>query len=159
MKRLMIGIAVLLIAGAGGGIAMRQLVDAGPIYSVSQLDAVLRSHPAAVIGHVVLVRGAVGFCPIRIGCPPNIPPIMSERLGQPSPDPPLQLGYGPDQSLLASLRGLPVLGALIPPRPPLEDGYQGIVRVRIEPVSPAACFERLCFEGVLQDKARPIVSD
>ena len=159
MKRLKLGIAVLLIAGSAGGIAVRNLVDAGPIYSVSQLDAVLRSNPAALLGHVVLVRGIVGFCPVRAGCPPNIPPIISEKLGQPSPDPPLQLDYGPDQSLLASLRGLPVLGALVPSRPPLEDGYQGVLRMRIEPLPLVACYGPLCYKGVLQDRVPPRVSD
>ena len=156
MKWLVAGIAALLIAIAVV-VAMGGLVAAAPIYSVSQLDAGLRHHPAALVGHLVRVRGVVGFCPVRIGCPPNMPPILNDHLGVLSPEPPLQLDYGSGDggSLLSRLRGLPLLGVLVPARAPLVDGYQGVLRVRIEPVPLYACFERLCYEGVLQDKARP----
>lgn len=155
MKKRVAAVIVALILAACAGVAMRALADGGPIYSVPQIDAALRRDPASLVGRVVRVRGIVGFCPVRAGCPPNVPPVLNARLGTPSLDPPLQLDYGPDTMLLSTLRGLPVLGALVPQRPPLEDGYQGILRVRIEPVPPGLCFEHLCFEGVLQDRAQP----
>jgi len=156
MKWLVAGIATLLMAIAVV-VAVGALVAADPLYSVSQLDAGLRRHPAALVGHLVRVQGVVGFCPVRIGCPPNMPPILSPHLGPLSADPPLQLEYGSGDggSLLATLRRVPLLGGLLPARAPLVDGYQGILHVRIEPVPVYACFERLCYEGVLQDKVRP----
>jgi hypothetical protein len=159
MKLLVAGIAVmLLIGGAIAAVATHGLGGAEPVYSVSQLDAILQHHPASVVGHVIGVRGVVGFCPVRAGCPANIPPIISEKLGVPSPDPPLQLGFEPGNSLLANLRDLPVLGAFVPRPKRLVDGYAGVVRVRIEAEPPFACFERLCFEGVLQNTAAPVFS-
>lgn len=48
-----------------------------------------------------------------------------------------------------------VPGTLVPPQEPLVDGYEGVVRVRIEPALPGACYEPRCYQGVLQDRARP----
>ena len=155
MKWLVAALIALCIAGIAGVVLVRAIGPSGPVYSVSQLDALLRRNPAAVVDHVVSVRGVVGFCPVSIGCAPNIPPILGENLGPLGADPPLQLDYGPGDPLLATVRGFPLVGGLVPARAPLTDGYQGVLRVRIEPVSLGDCFERLCYEGVLMDKARP----
>jgi hypothetical protein len=150
MKWLLGGIAALLILVAGF-VGVRAIVSSDPIYSVSQLDAALKTHPATVVGHVIRVRGVVGYCPIRAGCPQNVPPIFAAHLGTISPDPPLQLEFGTSDSLTGKLRGFPLLGALIPPPQHLIDGFQGVLRVRIEVAPPYDCFEALCFRGVLQD--------
>lgn len=155
MKWFVAGIATLVIVGVVGVIAVRALVASDPVYSVSQLDAALRSHPATVVDHVIRVRGVVGFCSVRAGCPPNTPPILAAHLGPLSADPPLELQYGTGDRLLATLRGIPMLGALVPRPSPLLDGYQGVLRVRIQPALPYACYVRLCYEGVLQDKTQP----
>ncbi|HWE64571.1 MAG TPA: hypothetical protein VHB98_22880, partial [Chloroflexota bacterium] len=129
MKRLVAVLGALLIAGTAGGLAVHAVVPNDLTYSVSQLDAGLRRHPAAFVGHVVDVRGVVGFCPTTIGCPPNIPPILSPRLGQLSAVPPLQLDYGSGNTLLGTLRDLPLLGTMIPPPAHLVDGFDGVLRV------------------------------
>ena len=155
MKWVVGAVALVLIVAAASAAALRTLNRDEPVYSVSQLDAVLRRHPSTVVGHVIRVRGVVGFCPVRAGCPPNTPPILAAHLGTLSADPPLELEYGPGDTLLATIRGIPLLGTLVPRRSPLLDGYQGALRVRIQPALPYACYVRLCYEGVLQDKTQP----
>lgn len=155
MKRILLMIAALLIAGAVVAFAERARGAAGPIYSVAQIDARLRSDPASLMGRVVAVRGVVGFCPVRAGCPTGVPPVLSDHLGPLSPAPPLQLDFGPADPLLARLRAAPVIGAFVPPPRPLADGYQGVVHVRIEPTPLIDCYTRLCYKGVLLDFARP----
>src|SRR5712692_4331593 len=115
MKWQVVGLVTLLVAGTSGFVAARAMVGTDPIYSVSQVDAVLRTHPATLIGRVIRVRGVVGFCSVRAGCPPNTPPVLSPRLGPPSPDPSLELDYGPPSSLVAALRDVPFVGGYIPP--------------------------------------------
>ena len=59
MKRLALGLVILLIGGAVAVVIVRAQATGGPIYSVSQLDARLRHDPVSVVGHVVAARGAV----------------------------------------------------------------------------------------------------
>ena len=101
------------------------------------------------------VRGVVGLCPVRAGCPPNGPPVLAAHLGPLSPDPPLQLDFGTGSTMLDSLRSIPLLGSLLPAPQHLVDGYQGVVTVRIEPSSPYECYAHPCYSGVLQDLLPP----
>jgi hypothetical protein len=84
-----------------------------------------------------------------------VPPVLSDHLGPLSPDPPLQLDFGAGDALSARLRSMPLIGGLVPPPRHLVDGYQGVVRVRIEPTPLIDCYTRLCYKGVLLDLARP----
>jgi len=57
---------------------------------------------------------------------------------------------------LATLRGLPVVGAFIPAPKQLVDGYMGVLSVRIEVAPQIACFRPVpCYVGVLQDMVPP----
>jgi hypothetical protein len=154
MKWIVCGMVALAVIVAGF-VGVRAILSSDPIYSVSRVDAILRTNPSSLVGQTIRVRGVVGFCPIQFGCAPNVPPILDDHIGTLSPDPPLQIEYGNSDSLMSTLRGFPLLGALIAPPKHLIDGYQGVLRVRIEVAPPYDCFESLCFRGILQDMARP----
>jgi len=73
MRRPLVIAAGLLVAAlivGGGGLALRPVEPAGPIYTVADITVGLRRHPRQWVGRAVAVRGVVSVFGLGLGPPP-----------------------------------------------------------------------------------------
>lgn len=128
--------------------------DQGTVYSVAAVDANLVRHPSAWIGRTVLVRGFLDGGPHRVGPghEPYVPPRLIDPTHIETVDP-LLVGWTGSDPTTAFLRGVPVLGKLVPPPqlPRWED--VATYRVQLRVMSASSCPSGPCYEGLVLDVA------
>jgi hypothetical protein len=153
---LLVGLLGLLLAGGLAVVALAGPLDREPVYTVAQVQAQLAHRPAVWIGRTIRIRGQMDGCPgiltpaaqaVCLGwdraylsdtTAPATAPLLVER-GTPGP-------------LLAALRRLPVLGALLPAAQALHWEIAATYRVRLSLAPAASCYRTLpCYAALLLD--------
>src|SRR5438067_1812515 len=121
------------------------------VYTVAQVHAAMAHDPQAWVGRTILVRGtAVGLLPSS--CLPAV--WCSVGLVQPgAPDRSsfVPLVPKPADPLVAFVRGVALVGHVVPPPQRLHWGTPAIYRVQIHAVS--SCAGSSCFDALLLDAA------
>jgi hypothetical protein len=160
MKRRSFLLAVLLGLALVTGLAVAassHRVQAGPVYSVAAVRAHLDRDPRTWVGRVVLVRALAEPCPWwgALSRPRHCAGQQLVLVGTPAepPAPPLPLVPLAPRPLRSFVRGLPILGDVLPRPRPVSWSAPARFRVRLL-VSPAAtCSAAPCYEALLLDAA------
>ena len=146
MKRYAVVLAAFLCATAVTFAIVNRLADAGPTYTVAQVQAGLLHNPRAWVGHTVLVHGMLytGFCPAGASCP-YMPPVLADP------------GAGTANAILVYrrftnpvvgfLERLPLVGPLIDRHP----GGVGLYRVQLQRAIQPRCGHPTCYRVLLVD--------
>jgi hypothetical protein len=151
--RLRIGRLVgILVIGAGCTLAAVRLADQGPVYSVAVVRAHLEHNPRAWVGRVVRVQGVVATLGCQIWPSPEGTVCLAwgQGLASPRGTAILPLTEEAPNRLLTLLRGVPVLGALVPASEALHWGAMATYRVQLRAVPTGSCVFLPCYEMRLQ---------
>jgi hypothetical protein len=132
---------------------------AAPVYTVAQTRALLLSHPAAVLGRTVLVRGIIEgpfvFCAETRPCPPATLGLINAENESIGPGQYLPIETRPAVGQMAFLRRIPPLRPLLPAPQHLQFGFTATYRLELR-AAPSLCSRNraiLCYEGVIMDAA------
>jgi hypothetical protein len=145
---LLIGLAVA---------ALSRHLEQAPVYRVDAVVALLARNPGAWVGKTVWVRGVALACMPS----PNVAnilycyrqPLELRDPGLGGASDALPLAWGAHPSWLAFLRGVPVLGALLPAPQAPHWGVDATYRVQFRAVPPDSCTSIPCFQAQLLDAA------
>jgi hypothetical protein len=150
------GLLGLLLAGGLAAVACRRPLDTGPVYSVAQVQAGLADHPQAWVGRTVHLRAIAEPCPLW-GTPEgglhcaSAQPVLVDQTASLTAS--LALTWRPQGPLLALLRGVPLLGDLVPaPRVPAWMAA-ATYHVQLRGVPAPRCGYSPCFQALLLDAA------
>jgi hypothetical protein len=128
--------------------------SAGPVYSLAQIQARLAEQPGRWLGRTLRLRALAQPCPTWGS--PHDPlhcatrqPVLVDPDGA-ALDPPLPLAAGPGDPLLDVLRGLPLVGRLLPAQR-LAWERPAAYRVRLGLRASRTCGAATCYQALLQD--------
>lgn len=148
---LLLPVAVLGLAVAVTGARRPPSLPAAPtdaVSTVANLADHLAAHPAPWVGQVVRVRAVAVVMPVWVlhGRDParRLVSLLVDPEGRHS----LPLVLGPEDWLLAALRRLPLVGALIPPLQARVWGEPEVYRIMVEAVHGTGS---VSYEAVLLD--------
>ena len=156
MKVPLISLLALVCLVVASGLALARIgshLDQDPLYSLAAMRAQLARQPQAWVGKTVAIRAIVAPCPWWGGtarlrhCGGRQLVLFGDSAGVPAD--PLPLVRPPSHSLLAALRALPLVGALLPAPPLLHWGAAARYRIRLRPAVVTGCGTGTCFEAVL----------
>jgi hypothetical protein len=143
-----------LMLAIGCARAVVRMADQGPVYSVAELRAHLAHDPGAWARRTVLVRGRATACAIRLEqghfhCTPRQP-----RLDDPdgaAMTEPLPLSWAGPNPALTVMRGIPLLGSLLPGPQELDWDVVATYRVQLRAVANRRCGATACYEALVLD--------
>ena len=146
----LVGALVLTVGDTGGPRGQ------GPVYTVAQVEAELAGQPERWLGRTVRLRAIADPCPMW-GSPSmglhclNAQPVLVDQEGSRADS--LPLTWRQQGALLASLRGVPLLGKLVPAPQVLGWEARATYRVRLRAAPATNCGYLRCYEAVLLDAA------
>lgn len=149
----LLALVCLAVASVLGLTRITGHLDQDPVYSLAAIRAQLAQQPQAWVGQTVAVRAVVAPCPWWGGaarlrhCAGRQLVLFGEPAGVPAD--PLPLVRPPSHPLLAVLRALPLVGALLPAPPLLQLGAAATYRVRLRATAVKGCGAGTCVEAVL----------
>jgi hypothetical protein len=141
-----LGVGILQATGRRAG---------GTVYSVAQLEARLGHQPEKWLGQAVRLRAIAEPC-LMWGDPSSgmhclgSQPVLVDRADSLAAA--LPLAWRPQGPLLAVLRGMPLVGELVPAPRVVDWEAPATYRVQLRALDDATCGTR-CYEGVLLDAA------
>jgi hypothetical protein len=157
-RRFGIALVVLLLLGLSGGLALaygRGDQAAAPVYTVSQIRAVLAHQSAPWVGRTVQVRGILEgpfvFCAYTRPCPPPTLGLIDTEDQTVGPDRYLPVTTEAEAAPLRLIRQIPLVSAFMPAPQPLQFGRMAIYTLRLT-ADPVLCSRNsavLCYEGVV----------
>jgi hypothetical protein len=150
MARFLI-ILTILAALCGPALAAVHNSGSEPVYSVAVARAYLSRDPRTWAGRTVLERGFLDGCPHQ-ACPghePSFSPLLD--VNQPASS--VSVAWAGPDPVLAFLRRLPVLGALLPAPQVPHWGTVATYRVRLRVLAAGACLAPPCYEVQVLDAA------
>jgi hypothetical protein len=110
----------------------------GPVATVAEVEHGLAEDPAGWSGRIVRVRGRVVRDVIWQAPDSLVPQLALVDPGRTQGTQALPLTWGGPDPVLAGLRGLPLLGRLVPPAQRLREGTTALYRVRVQLYAPAS---------------------
>ena len=154
MRRIAIIVAGLCLLS---GLGLSTLHNAGDakIYSVPALRAAMAADPAALVGHTVLVRGAIigGWCPATASCVFGRPTLVDASQGFARGWLPVAIGRA--DGLLALVRRIPLLSRIVPGPQQVRWGATRVYRVELRFATGYTCGTSSCYDALLLDAALP----
>jgi hypothetical protein len=119
------------------------------------LRAAVAADPAALVGHTVLVRGAIigGWCPATASCVFGRPALVDASRGFAMGWLPVAVGRA--SGLLALLRRVPLLSRIVPGPQQVQWGATRVYRVELRVASGYTCGTGPCYDALLPDAALP----
>ena len=155
-----VALALLLVALPAWAVAHRP--DPGPVYTVTQLvDGALR-RPSDWDGRIVRVRADASVSLLTVfhgGAQHARPapqillfPVPDPRRSLSAQDGTIRVRIAREDSVLALLRRVPLLGSVASPPQRVSMTHSGTYRIQIQPASPGCNFSP-CIEAVLVDAA------
>jgi hypothetical protein len=153
MRRIAIIVVGLCLLGGLGLSALRNAGDR--VYSVPALRAAVAADPAVLVGHTVLVRGAImdGWCPATASCIFGRQSLVdaSQNLARGW----LPVAIGRASGLLALLRRAPWLSRIVPGPKQVQWNVTRVYRVELRVASGYTCGTSPCYDALLPDAALP----
>lgn len=143
-----------LVLLLGGALVLTRAPAPAPVYAVAQVQVGLANHPQAWLGRVVWVRGVADPCPwwgeaTRLWQCADDPLILVPARTDPVAAP-LPLGQPAPNGILAALRRLPLLRALVAAPRAVPVYTTARFRVRLHRLAASACGGRApCYEAQL----------
>jgi hypothetical protein len=153
--RLLVALLPLVLGSGITAVCITSHSNRVPLITVADVRGLLVRSPAAWLGRTVAVRGiaVTSGCqtwpyPENTSCRDWVRGLADSRRTEVLP-----LAYGAPNPLLAYLRGVPMLGSLVPPPQLLRWGVMATYRVQLRTASAGSCAYLRCYEAVLLDTA------
>jgi hypothetical protein len=155
-------VLLVLACALSGAILAAQYLQAGGVvvFSVADVQHGLHTRPALWVGRTLLVRGKVVSAIPCIGdraCSALAPGLWQQNSvapAMPMAVEPLSLAHTGLTPWFARLRGVPILGGLLPAPQTLRFGAVATYRVQLRARARSICGAGICFEAALVDPAR-----
>ena len=151
------GVVVVMLALSMAMSLILQVADASRVYTVGEVRAQLLERPGHWLGRTVRLHATLVGCPPSgdwgpTSCPPTFwQPALADPTG-PGADNPLPVIWGEPGQRLTLLRGLPLVGKLLPRPQVVRWGAQATYNVRLTmAAAQTLCGRVICYEGVLVD--------
>jgi hypothetical protein len=146
-------LGLMLLTGLGvAALSTRQ--DQGPVFTVAELRERLAAQPASWLGRTVVVHAIVEPCPWgeapgrRLHCADHA--LVLAGLPSEAPTEPLPLVRMAPRPLAVFLRGLPLLGAMLPRSPVVLPFAVARFHVRPQTLPAHSCAGNLpCYQALL----------
>jgi hypothetical protein len=153
---LLLGLSGLVLAACYAMLTQLRHLEDGRVYTLPELQAYLEQQPEPWLGRPLRVWALAQPCPVwgspysSVHCARMQPELVdpdSSALGSP-----LLLAGEPDDPVHGLLRGLPLIGQLLPVQR-LHWERPAVYRVRLRAQSGGACIGPSCYLAVLLDAA------
>jgi hypothetical protein len=136
--------------------ALSRHLEQAPVYRVDAVVSLLARNPGAWVGKTVWVRGVALAC-LPSGGPARVLHCQGrpQEIRDPGPgaSDSLPLAWGTQPPWLAFLRGVPVLGTLLPAAQAPHWGADATYHVQFRTVPADSCTALPCFQAQLLDAA------